>query len=86
MVLCAQLFSVALGALQLGVQLSFDLQRNAVTLPVQESSSLGLETPQVLVQSRRILRLSHSQTWEMQDVQLCVRLSVSRWTDDETTD
>lgn len=34
-VLGAQLVSVVLGGLQLGVQLSFDLKRDAVTLPVQ---------------------------------------------------
>jgi len=34
-VLGVQLVSVVLGGLQLGVQLSFDLQRDAVSLPVQ---------------------------------------------------
>lgn len=64
-VLRLQLISVALGSLQFGVQLGFDLQRDAVTLLVQQSSSLGLKMLQMSVQSFEIHRLSHCQTWEV---------------------
>lgn len=55
LVLDAQLVSVVLGSLQLGVQLGFDLQRDAVTLPVQQSRSLGFKILQMSVQSLRVL-------------------------------
>lgn len=67
-VLGTQLVSAAFGGLQLGVQLSFDLQRNTVTLSVQQSVSLRLHVLQVPVQSLGILRLSHCQTCEMTPV------------------
>lgn len=64
-VLDAQLVSVTGGGLQLGVQLCFDLQRDAQALPFQKSSSPALEMLQMPVQSLEILRLSHRQTWDV---------------------
>lgn len=67
-VLGTQLISAALGGLQLGVQLGFDLQRNTVPLSVQQSVSLRLHVLQVPAQSLRILRLSHRQTCQTTQV------------------
>lgn len=55
LVLGAQLVSVVLGGLQLGVQLSFDLQTDALTLPVQQGRSLGFKVLQMCVQSLGVL-------------------------------
>lgn len=51
LVLNAQLVSVLLGGLQLGVQFSFDLHRDAATLPVQQSCSLGFKVLQMCAQN-----------------------------------
>lgn len=62
LVLDAQLVSALLGSLQLGVQPGFDLQRDALIPPVQQSCSLGLETLQEFLQSLGVLGLSHRHT------------------------
>lgn len=51
LVLNAQLVSVVLGGLQLGVQLSFDLHTDVLSLPVQQSQSLGFKVLQMCVQN-----------------------------------
>ena len=61
-VLGAQPVSLALGGLQLGIQLSFNLHGDTEALPVQQSGSPGLQMLQVLVQGVGILGLSHRQT------------------------